>query len=360
VTRVTKVSIRSFLCIAAVMCGGALSFSPALAAANPSASASRLGDRPLRLGASGSDVRQLQEMLVKAGFKTTVDGKFGQGTKNAVERFQRAVRLEVSGVVGKKTVSALRNALSGAAAQTPVGGFDSVKGAGRHHHLGDRVPLRTGMHGHDIKILQDYLRRAGLRTSVDGAFGKGTQRLVRAFEREQGRNVNGIVDAGDIDALRFAVDGDAGLPPELPTMPAPLGPGERATVGADGLAIAPEAAPDVVKQIIAAGNAIAKMPYRYGGGHGKWRDSGYDCSGSVSYALHGAGLLDASMPSGGFMKWGERGAGKWVTLFANGGHIYMVVAGLRFDTSGRSKAGTRWQTAMRSPRGYTVVHPSGL
>jgi hypothetical protein len=115
-----------------------------------------------------------------------------------------------------------------------------------------------------------------------------------------------------------------------------------------------------VKQIIAAGNAIAKKPYRYGGGHGKWRDTGYDCSGSVSYALHGAGLLKASMPSGGFMKWGEPGPGKWVTIYAHGGHMYMVVAGLRFDTSGRSKAGPRWQASSRSARGYTVVHPPGL
>ena len=139
-----------------------------------------------------------------------------------------------------------------------------------------------------------------------------------------------------------------------------IAPGAKATVGRDGLAVAPADAPPVIKEIIAAGNRIATMPYRYGGGHGKWEDTGYDCSGSVSYALHGAGLLEQSMPSGGFTDWGDAGPGQWVTIYANGGHMYMVVAGLRFDTSGRSKAGTRWQADMRSAGGYSVRHPAGL
>ena len=103
------------------------------------------------------------------------------------------------------------------------------------------------------------------------------------------------------------------------------------------------------------------MPYIYGGGHGKWEDAGYDCSGSVSYALHGGGLLEASMPSGGFMKWGEPGPGTWITIYAHGGHVYMTVAGLRFDTSGATSSGTRWQPASeRDGKGYTVVHPVGF
>jgi hypothetical protein len=102
------------------------------------------------------------------------------------------------------------------------------------------------------------------------------------------------------------------------------------------------------------------MPYKYGGGHGQWEDSGYDCSGSVSYALHGAGLLDQALPSGNFMSWGDKGPGQWVTLYANQGHMYMIVAGLRFDTSGRQQDGTRWHASSRSSSGYTVVHPPGL
>ena len=116
----------------------------------------------------------------------------------------------------------------------------------------------------------------------------------------------------------------------------------------------------VVKEIIAAGNEIYDKPYKYGGGHGRWRDTGYDCSGSMSYALHGAGLLDTALDSTGFMSWGERGKGQWVTTYANSGHSYMVVAGLRFDTSGLDQDGSRWHTTMRSSTGYTVRHPSGL
>jgi len=136
--------------------------------------------------------------------------------------------------------------------------------------------------------------------------------------------------------------------------------GPRARVNRAGIASAPAGAPAAVKAIIAAGNRIASKPYRYGGGHGRWKDSGYDCSGSVSYALHGAGLLKASMPSGGFMNWGKKGRGKWVTIYANGGHMYMVVAGLRFDTSGLSSAGSRWQRDPRPTQSYAVRHPAGL
>jgi hypothetical protein len=94
--------------------------------------------------------------------------------------------------------------------------------------------------------------------------------------------------------------------------------------------------------------------------HGAWRDTGYDCSGSVSFALAGAGLLDRPLASGAFMRWGGDGAGNWITILANEGHIFMVVAGLRFDTSGRGRAGTRWQEAPRSTAGFAVRHPPGL
>ncbi len=133
--------------------------------------------------------------------------------------------------------------------------------------------------------------------------------------------------------------------------------GARARVLRDGTAVAPRNAPDVVKRVILAGNQIAKFPYKWGGGHGAWRDNGYDCSGSVSFALAGAGLLKAPMASGPFMRWGAAGAGRWITIFANPGHIYMVVAGLRFDTSGRGRAGTRWQAVGRPGGGFAVRHP---
>jgi hypothetical protein len=150
----------------------------------------------------------------------------------------------------------------------------------------------------------------------------------------------------------------------------------KATLLPNGLAIAPTDAPPEVKAIIDAGNAIATKPYVYGGGHNaKFSGRGYDCSGSVSYALHGGGLLDAPLDSSSFMKWGDKGEGSWITIYTNPGHAYMVVAGLRFDTSMRTpiartarkstRRGTRtltsrWSTRMRPADGYTVRHPSGF
>jgi hypothetical protein len=119
--------------------------------------------------------------------------------------------------------------------------------------------------------------------------------------------------------------------------------------------------PLVVRRVIAAADEIATMPYRYGGGHGNFHDSGYDCSGSVSYALHGGGLLDVALASGGFMSWGEPGPGRFITIYASPGHAFMVVAGRRFDTSGRGQTGSRWQPTPRGAgAGYVVRHPAGL
>ncbi len=245
----------------------------------------------------------------------------------------------------------------------------------RSYKLGERT-LRQGSKGKDVRSLQRYLTRAGFRTGADGIFGRGTKSRVRSFERAQRRRVDGVVTKRDVRVLKdVARNGGAvasaantggalprNQPPPPPPEPPPLvlGPGMTATVDKDGYAVAPAVAPPVVQQIIAAGNRIAHKPYIYGGGHGKWEDAGYDCSGSVSYALHGADLLKSAMPSGSFTSWGDRGRGQWVTIYANGGHMYMVVAGLRFDTSGRSGKGTRWQADMRSSRGYSVRHPRGL
>jgi cell wall-associated NlpC family hydrolase len=222
--------------------------------------------------------------------------------------------------------------------------------------LGDRAPLRSGMSGQDVRVLQDYLTKAGYRTGVDGQFGRGTRTSVRKFETAAALPANGVMSAPDIAALRRAVEaGGTGL--RSAAVVAPTG---EATIGPDGKAIAPADAPPAVQQIIAAGNAIAGKPYKYGGGHGNWDDTGYDCSGSVSYALHGAGLLDDAMPSGAFQDWGEDGPGTWVTIYANGGHMYMTVAGLRFDTSARRSVGGRWTTESRPSSGYSVRHPEGL
>jgi len=137
--------------------------------------------------------------------------------------------------------------------------------------------------------------------------------------------------------------------------------GGAARVTRGGTAVPPANAPAIVQQVIAGANLIARTPYRYGGGHnGKFEDDAYDCSGSVSFALASAGLLDQPLASGGFMKWGAPGKGKWITIYTNPGHMFMVVAGLRYDTSGRATGGTRWQATGRSTGGLIARHPPGL
>jgi peptidoglycan hydrolase-like protein with peptidoglycan-binding domain len=347
---------RSFVSVVAVLALGAPVVAAPSALAKSPTKAAHLGDRTLRAGASGPDVKELQRALGQAGFKVKTDGQFGTGTLRAVKRFQRASRLKPTGTVDKRTVSALKRALRGASANLN-GGYDPDNPDTDHQSLGDRIPIKRGMSGHDIRVLQDFLTRAGFKVTIDGEFGSTTEKAVKKFETAQSRTVDGVMDAGDIDALRTL----AGQPdPGAGTLPTQLAPGDRAQIGSDGLAIAPASAPPQVQAIIAAGNQIASKPYKYGGGHGKWNDSGYDCSGSVSYALHGAGLLDTAMPSGDFTDWGDPGEGQWVTLYAKASHMFMVVAGIRFDTSGRTKNNTRWQADMRSTSGYTAVHPPGL
>jgi hypothetical protein len=144
--------------------------------------------------------------------------------------------------------------------------------------------------------------------------------------------------------------------------PAPTGPPGRATLQADGSALAPANAPPAVQAAINAGNEIRTRPYKWGGGHRTFYDSGYDCSGAVSYVLHAAGFLNSPMASGGLASsWGVAGKGYWITVFANAGHAYMKVAGLRFDTSSNGEklnqgSGPRWRATKRKPRGYVIKH----
>ena len=139
----------------------------------------------------------------------------------------------------------------------------------------------------------------------------------------------------------------------------PAGPAGRAIL-VGGRATAPLDAPAAVKRVIAAANRIRTRPYVWGGGHGRWWDRGYDCSGAVSYALHGGELLDSPLPSGPMTRWGSPGAGRWITVYANAGHAYAVIAGLRWDTSGNtSGTGPRWHPDMADSRGFVARHPDG-
>jgi cell wall-associated NlpC family hydrolase len=222
--------------------------------------------------------------------------------------------------------------------------------------------LATGSQGADVKKLQRYLGAAGHPVARDGEFGPRTRRALRATERELELSSDGIATAREQRAIRRAVKtfGAGGAAYIEPPPPEEAVPGARGSVTADGFAVPPASAPQAVKDLIAAGNAIAKTPYKWGGGHGRWDDTGYDCSGSVSYALHGAALLDASLVSGDFARWGSPGPGRWITIYANRDHVYMTVAGMRFDTSARSRTGSRWTAEERPSDGFAVTHPRGL
>jgi cell wall-associated NlpC family hydrolase len=141
-------------------------------------------------------------------------------------------------------------------------------------------------------------------------------------------------------------------------------PGAVAKLLPDGSAAAPADAPPQVQQAIWAANKIIGLPYVYGGGHSAFAASGYDCSGTVSYALHGASLIKSPLDSSEFMSWGQRGKGQWITVYTNPGHAYAVFAGLRLDTSSAGDPsggrGPRWRPTLRSSRGYRVRHPVGF
>jgi len=213
--------------------------------------------------------------------------------------------------------------------------------------FGDR-PLHIGHRGHDVRVLQSSLTRLGQPTTVDGVFGRATRRSVRGYERAEELRVDGRVSRAQARGMRARL-GQA------------VAPVAEATLSADGrTAVAPVGAPPQIAAAIAAANRITRKPYRYGGGHRRFRSAAYDCSGAVSYVLHGAGLLDRPLDSSGLARWGSRGRGSWITVYANGGHAYVVVAGLRFDTSGRGERGPRWRPEARSPRRFVSRHAEGL
>ena len=140
-------------------------------------------------------------------------------------------------------------------------------------------------------------------------------------------------------------------------------PAAKASLLASGELIPPASAPAKVKAVIAAANRIRLRPYIYGGGHASFASRGYDCSGSVSFALHGGRFLDSPLPSGPLESWGEEGEGRWITVYANAGHAYMTVAGFRFDTAGDTgidETGPRWHEELLTNEGFVARHPAGF
>lgn len=228
---------------------------------------------------------------------------------------------------------------------------------GGSQHLGERT-LKQGMQGHDVRVLQGYLTVAGYPTSIDGDFGATTKSNVMKFETAHQLTVDGVMTYAQTRVLR-----------QLVATALAGGAVTKATIDAGGTATAPTGAPPAVQAMVAAANQIIAKPYIYAGGHGRWNDNGYDCSGAVSFALHGAGMLASPEDSTELESYGAPGPGKWVTIYANAGHTWIVIAGIAFDTAHYGSTtpggtGPRW---LSDPTGnladggnYVVRHPSAL
>jgi Putative peptidoglycan binding domain len=216
--------------------------------------------------------------------------------------------------------------------------------------------LRKGASGPDVKALQRWLSDLGYAVAVSGDFGARTRSAVRRFQMAHRLYpASGSVDNRTAATLRAAARGG--------------GPVRKAHIDPDGRATAPTDAPAVVKAVIAAANQIIDKPYVYGGGHGSWYAVGYDCSGAVSYALHGGGLLSAPLAAE-FEGYGLPGPGRWITVYADSQHVFAAIAGLAFDTADfggpniPAGSGPRWRynpTGNLADGGYYMVrHPAGL
>jgi hypothetical protein len=262
-----------------------------------------------------------------------VDGDFGPKTARALKRWQRAHGLTADGICGPQTRAAL--GLGPGPVLKPKARF-SHRAHRRHHRRGHGRTSRPGARGGGVAALQ---RALGI--PADGVFGSQTESALKRWQSAHGLTADGIAGPQTRTALGLG--------------PGPVLKRKRSHGGGGG-----GGDPSVLQRVIAAANAIATKPYRYGGGHGSFNDTGYDCSGSISYALHGGGLLSSPLDSSAFMSYGAPGPGQHITIYAASSHAYMVIDGRRYDTSARFETGSRWTSTPRSSSGYVVRHPRGF
>jgi peptidoglycan hydrolase-like protein with peptidoglycan-binding domain len=232
--------------------------------------------------------------------------------------------------------------------------------------LGRRV-LRIGMHGADVKQMQHALTAAGYPTTADGQFGPDTRSSVKRYQRATGLQANGVLSRSEARTLQSATETSTRT--ATATTSATTADG-TATIASDGELELPAGAPAAVQQIVAAANSIIDTNYEWGGGHASFQSSGYDCSGAVSFALHGGGLLSSPDDSTGLETYGQPGKGSWVTVYSDPSHAFLVVDGRAFDTADYggpnipSGSGPRWRLNptgnLQDGGSYVARHPTGL
>lgn len=351
-----------------------------------------------------SDVKRLQSAL---GVK--VDGQFGPETEHAIVAFQKKDGLHVDGIVGPETWGALGVHRQLAELTPPASALAKPKPAVAHEAPRTTAQIATvhtaAVSGdpddggtaaatqatgaaqsapaqqsapeqqqstpeqqqsapaqsqtqtvaqtsapnpadHPLRTLQ-----AALHVQVDGEFGPETEAAIRHFQSEHGLSVDGV--AGPETWATLGYHGMKELKPPPAAVP-------HTQSSSSGAAAPSSSAEAIVDRVIAAANEIATRPYVWGGGHASFQSYGYDCSGSVSYALHGGGLLSSPEDSTALESYGEPGPGKYITIYANAEHAWMVIDGRRFDTVALAETGNRWSDTMASTAGFVVRHPAGL
>jgi peptidoglycan hydrolase-like protein with peptidoglycan-binding domain len=313
----------------------------------------------------GAAVARLQGAL-----HLPVDGEFGPETEAAVRRLQARHGLAVDGVVGPETWGLID--VHGEETLTPP---PSALPQPKPHHEAPKATVaaadpqegEASSHesqapggSHAISRLQ-----AALRLPVDGEFGPETEAAVKRLQARHGVPVDGVVGPGTWAIIGVSNEETLTPPPSARQAPASEthhtessgGESRSSSSSGGGGGGGGEGA---VARVIAAGEEIATRPYIYGGGHGSFQSAGYDCSGSVSYALHGGGLISSPEDSGELEGYGAPGPGQHITIYANSEHAFMVVDGKRFDTVALAESGNRWSDSMTSTAGYVVRHPEGL
>jgi peptidoglycan hydrolase-like protein with peptidoglycan-binding domain len=291
----------------------------------------------------GSAVSRLQSAL-----HLSADGNFGPETEAAVRRLQERHGLTVDGVVGPATWSVV--GVSSEETLTPP----AAAMVHSHHDSGATTKLvadtseaaagEEGSGGGSVSRLQ-----SALHLEADGTFGPETEAAIRRLQARHGLTVDGVVGPATWSVLGIKSDSTL-KPPSSAVTQSASGSSGSSTGESSG----------VVARVIAAGDEIATRPYVFGGGHGSFQSSGYDCSGSVSYALHGGGLISAPEDSSELESYGDAGPGAHITIYANAEHAFMVIDGKRFDTIALQETGTRWSSTMSSTGSYVARHPAGL